>query len=234
MEQAQNSRGRAKEGRAVLKVVLVWNKTGVSLFSLPVCLSESILENLIAMKNSSLHQIIIALLACSLPLTLKAAPPKVGDKAPDFALKTLDDQTVRLSDLTAAGRVVLIVLRGWPGYQCPLCTRQVQDYIASSPGFGEAKVRVVMVYPGPADSLVVHAKEFLENKQWPSDFIYVTDPDYTMVNAYGLRWDAPGETAYPATFVLNPQGKVHSVKVSHSHGDRTKAGDILEQLKRQP
>jgi len=204
------------------------------LFSLPVCLSESIFENLTAMKNSSLHQIIIALLACLLPLALKAAPPNVGDKAPDFALKTLDDQTVRLSDLTAGGRVVLIVLRGWPGYQCPLCTRQVQDYIASSPGFAEAKVRVVMVYPGPADSLVAHAKEFLENKQWPRDFIYVTDPDYTMVNAYGLRWDAPQETAYPATFVLNPQGKIRSAKISHSHGDRTKAGDILEELKRQP
>jgi len=95
-------------------------------------------------------------------------------------------------------------------------------------------VRVVMVYPGPADSLVAHAKEFLENKQWPRDFIYVTDPDYTMVNAYGLRWDAPQETAYPATFVLDPQGKILSAKISHSHGDRTKAGDILEQLKRQP
>ena len=56
------------------------------------------------------------LLLCATPLALHAAEiPKVGDKAPDFALKTLDDQTVRLGELTAKGSVVLVVLRGWPG-----------------------------------------------------------------------------------------------------------------------
>src|SRR5256885_6084738 len=96
----------------------------------------------------STYTLALAFLACALPLALNAAPPKVGDKAPDFALKTLDDQTVRLSDLTTTGKVVLVVLRGWRGYQCPLCTRQVQDYIASASGFASAKARVVMVYPG--------------------------------------------------------------------------------------
>jgi len=174
-------------------------------------------------------------LTCSVAFAVQAAPPpKVGDKAPDFVLKTLDNQTVRLSDLTARNRVVLVVLRGWPGYQCPICTRQVQDYIVSSSGFAETKTRVVMVYPGPADKLEAHAKEFLENKQWPKEFLYVTDPDYTMINLYGLRWEAPKETAYPATFVLDLQGIVLSAKISRSHGDRTKASDILEELKRLP
>ena len=171
-------------------------------------------------------------LTCAVALAVQAAPPpKVGDKAPDFVLKTLDNQTVRLSDLTARNRVVLVVLRGWPGYQCPICTRQVQDYIVSSSGFAETKTRVVMVYPGPADKLEAHAKEFLENKQWPKEFLYVTDPDYTMINLYGLRWEAPKETAYPATFVLDLQGIVLSAKISRSHGDRTKASDVLEELK---
>ena len=105
------------------------------------------------MKIKKLLKTAVPLLACALPLALHAAPPKVGDKAPDFALKTLDDQTVRLSDLTAKGNVVLVVLRGWPGYQCPVCTKQVQDYIGSASGFAEAKARVIMVYPGPADDL---------------------------------------------------------------------------------
>ena len=187
------------------------------------------------MKNTYLSHIAVALLACSLPPAMNAAtPPKVGGKAPEFALNTLDDQTVRLSDWTAKGRVVLIVLRGWPGYQCPLCTRQVQDYIASASGFAEAKASIVMVYPGPANDLKAHAKEFLGNKPWPKDFVYVTDPDYTMVNAYGLRWDAPKETSYGSTFVLDRKGIVHSAKISHSHGDRTKAIDILDELKHMP
>ena len=89
-----------------------------------------------------------ALLACLVPL-----PPKVGDKAPDFSLQRLDNQTIRLNDVTSKSRVVLIVLRGWPGYQCPICTRQVQDYIAEVEGFAAVKARVVMVYPGPAGRL---------------------------------------------------------------------------------
>ena len=144
----------------------------------------------------------------------------------------MDDQTVRLSDLTATGKVVLVVLRGWPGYQCPLCSRQVQDYIASASGFATAKARVVMVYPGPADDLKAHATESLKNKQWPKEFVYVTDPSFTTVNAYGLRWDAPGETAYPSTFVLDRNGVVRFARISRSHGDRTKAADILAELDR--
>ena len=180
------------------------------------------------------HQTILAVLACAIPFVLHAAPPKVGDKAPDFALKTLDDQTVRLSDLTATGRVVLVVLRGWPGYQCPLCTRQVQDYIAAAASFESAKALVVMIYPGPADDLKAHATEFLKNKLWPKEFIYLTDPAYSMVNAYGLRWDAPGETAYPSTFVLDRKGVVRFAKISHDHGNRTKAAEVLETIKEIP
>jgi peroxiredoxin len=128
------------------------------------------------------------------PFLLQAAePPAVGDKAPDFTLKTLDDQTVRLSNLTPQGNVVLVVLRGWPGYQCPICDRQVHDYIASESGFAQAKAQLVFVYPGPANELKAHAEEFKswKGKQWPSEFLYVLDPDYTLVNAYHLRWDAP-------------------------------------------
>jgi hypothetical protein len=107
----------------------------------------------------------------------------------------------------------------------------VQDYIASASGFSTSKARVVMVYPGPADDLKAHATEFLQNKQWPKEFVYVTDPAFSMVSAYGLRWDAPGETSYPSTFVLERKGVVRFAKISHSHGDRTKADDILEVIK---
>src|SRR5882757_4963885 len=59
-------------------------------------------------------------------------PPQVGDKAPDFTLKTLDDQAVHLSDVTARSKVVLVELRGWPGYVCPFCTKQVHDYVSNA------------------------------------------------------------------------------------------------------
>jgi hypothetical protein len=65
------------------------------------------------MKIIKLGKITLAALACALPLALNAAnPPQVGDSAPDFALKTLDDKTIHLSDLTAKSKVVLVELRG--------------------------------------------------------------------------------------------------------------------------
>jgi peroxiredoxin len=179
----------------------------------------------------------LAFLVCANSPVLSAAEiPKVGDKAPDFTLKTLDDQTVTLSALTAKSNVVLVLLRGWPGYQCPVCDRQVQDFINSKSDFAEAKAQVVFVYPGPAEDLKAHAQEFKDwkNKQWPGEFLYVLDPDYTMVNAYALRWDAPKETAYPSTFVIDNRGVVRFAKVSHSHGDRTKAADVLAEVKKLP
>src|SRR5262245_18424321 len=69
---------------------------------------------------------VLASLIVTIPNHLLAdEPPRVGDKAPDFILMTRDDQTARPSELTFQGNVVLVVLRGWPGYQCPTCDRQV-------------------------------------------------------------------------------------------------------------
>ena len=171
----------------------------------------------------------IAFVASSILLT--AAPPKVGDRAPDFSLQTVTDQAITLGTLTSNSPVVLLVLRGWPGYQCPLCTAQVRDYISSASAFEQAGARVVMVYPGPADNLKAHAGEFINGKNWPKEFLLVTDPDFKIINSYDLRWNAPGETSYPSTFILDRKGIVRFAKISHTHGDRSKAADVLSKLK---
>jgi hypothetical protein len=44
-------------------------------------------------------------------------PPAVGEQAPDFTLNRLDGKAIALSALTQDGPVVLIMLRGWVGYQ---------------------------------------------------------------------------------------------------------------------
>jgi hypothetical protein len=51
-----------------------------------------------------------------------------------------------------------------------------------------------------------------------------------MTNLYGLRWDAPHETAYPSTFILDKKRTVLFEKISHSHGDRLSAQDALDHL----
>lgn len=159
-----------------------------------------------------------------------ASPPQVGSMAPDFTLKTLDDQSVRLADLTAKSKVVLVVLRGWPGYQCPLCSRQAHDFVNDAEKLKAAGAQVVMVYPGPSDNLKAHAAEFLQDKNWPKHFLVVLDPDYSFTKTYGLRWDAPKETAYPSTFIIGKDGKVTFAHVSKQHGDRVGAETVLKAL----
>lgn len=183
-----------------------------------------------ALKTQTIAVGLAALcLALSFP-TRAATPPKAGDTAPNFSLKTLDDKTVELRELIAKRRLVLVVLRGWPGYQCPICERQVRDLIGGAAKLKTHDVQMLFVYPGPADQLKAHAQDFLQNKDWPSDFLFVTDPDYAFTNAYGLRWDAPNETAYPSTFIIDRKGNVQFAHVSKEHADRIGLEQLLKQL----
>lgn len=156
--------------------------------------------------------------------------PAVGRQAPDFALSALDGSTVRLSEQTARGPVVLVVLRGWPTYQCPFCTRQFGDYLSRASDLQAAGAQVLFVYPGPAVGLEKHAQALTADRPLPAHFRILIDPEYTFTQAYGLRWDAPKETAYPSTFVLDGRGTVTFARISREHGGRVPVADVLAAL----
>ena len=162
-----------------------------------------------------------------------AEVPEIGQKAPGFNLSTPDGHSLRLSEFTEKGTVVLVVLRGFPGYQCPYCQKQVHDFLVNRDNFAAAGVEVILVYPGPPADLDQHAKEFLAKENpLPANVHLVIDPDYAFTNQYGLRWDAPHETAYPSTFLIDSKGTIFFRKVSREHGDRTAAADVLAELAR--
>lgn len=160
--------------------------------------------------------------------------PETGKKAPDFTLTTPEGRQVSLSALTHNSTVVLVMLRGYPGYQCPYCARQVHDFIQNADKFAALKTEVLLVYPGPPAELDQRAKEFLApQEKLPANVHLVIDPDYKMTNLYGLRWDAPKETAYPSTFLVDRKGNIFFEKIVHVHGDRTTAADLLGELAKQ-
>jgi peroxiredoxin len=177
-----------------------------------------------------MKRILTSLFVLAAALPIVAAPPAVGEKAPEFALSTPEGKSVRLSEVISKGPVVLVVLRGYPGYQCPFCNRQVQDFIQKSQGFAEAGAHVVLVYPGPPQDLGTRANEFLTDKKMPGNMELLLDPGYDFTNLYGLRWDAPHETAYPATFLIDSNGLIFFSKIVKEHGGRTTAAEILDAL----
>jgi hypothetical protein len=89
----------------------------------------------------------------------------------------------------------------YPGYQCPYCVRQIHDFVENADKFASSGTQVLLVYPGPPAELDRRAKEFLSKENsLPANVILVTDPDYKFTNQYGLRWDAPNETAYAVRY----------------------------------
>ena len=175
--------------------------------------------------------LLVGLAGC-LTAPLSAAPPSVGDSAPGFTLPLAQGGTVELAQVLAKQPVVLVLLRGYPGYQCPLCHKQVQDFLRNAQAFTDAGVQLILVYPGEKDGLVEHAKEFVADQMFPPNFHLALDPGYEFTNLYGLRWNKAGETAYPSTFLINQRGVITFAKISHSHGDRTTAAAILSELKK--
>jgi thioredoxin-dependent peroxiredoxin len=156
---------------------------------------------------------------------------KVGDTAPDVEFQPLvGDEKIKLSTLTEDGPVVLVVLRGFPGYQCPICFRQMGELVKHADEIARLGAKVVLVYPGPAENLGEKAGEFLKDIQLPEPFVFVIDPDYAFTNLYNLRWDEPRETAYPSTFVLDSNRQIVFRVISDSHGGRAKTTDVLEIL----
>ena len=171
-------------------------------------------------------------LAGLLPFTAAAAEnvPEVGQEAKDFTLETREGQPVQLAKLRESGPVVVVVLRGYPGYQCPLCSKQVSEFTAKAKDFADANAKVVMIYPGEAVGLDPHAAEFAGKLELPEHFSLVLDPGYVFTKSWNLRWDEPNETAYPSTFIVDRTGTIQYAKVSKTHGGRSKVDEVLAAL----
>lgn len=155
-------------------------------------------------------------------------PPKVGEVVPGFELMDLKGEKVSLTELTKESPVVMLVLRGWSGKQCPICNRQVGEFLSKASALSEAQV--VMIYPGEADQLDEHAKQFIGSKSFPGNYHFVLDPDFEFTNAWGLRWEAPRETAYPSTFVVDQEQKLVFGKTVVSHRDRAEVATVVATL----
>ena len=154
----------------------------------------------------------------------------IGKIALDFTLTTIQGDEIQFSDVNKKQPVILIVLRGWVGYQCPVCSRQVGQFISEAEKLKESGAIVLLVYPGPSDVLQKKANEFTEDFDLPENFYFTLDPNYSMIDKYGLRWDAPKETAYPSTFIIDKSGKIVFSKISKTHRGRATIEEILEKL----
>ena len=92
----------------------------------------------------------------------------------------------------------------------------------------KSKTTVVLIYPGAAKGLNSQAQQFIGSREFPANFRFLLDPDYKFTKAYGLRWDAPKETAHPSSFVIDREGKVVFAQISKSHGGHVAVNSLLK------
>jgi peroxiredoxin len=175
---------------------------------------------------------VVAVFAATTRADETPKPPKIGDTIKEYKFQSEDKQEVSLAVLAKKGPVALVILRGFPGYQCPACTAQVAELRKHAAEFKDLGANVVLVYPGEVDNLQERAGQFLKGSKLPEPLVLVLDPKYDFIGPLGLRWDKKGETAYPSTFVLDKDRVVKSAKISKSHGDRAKAEEILVALRK--
>ncbi len=170
---------------------------------------------------------------CSAPTKMpQPKAPIVGQVAGNFELMTLGGERFELADAVKNSAVVLVVLRGYPGYQCPICSQQVADLMNVSEQLAASDAQVALVYPGEASNLSGYAEEFMESRTLPKNFNLLLDPKMRLVNAYQLRWNSPNETAYPTTIIIEKGGKIAFVKVGKQVVDRVPGNVVIEVLQK--
>jgi thioredoxin-dependent peroxiredoxin len=142
---------------------------------------------------------------------------KIGDKAPDFTLKTQDGTTLRLYDLLTQKPVVLFF---YPKDNTPGCTIEACAFRDRYSVFQEMGAEVVGI---SGDSVSSH-QQFASAHNLP--FKLVSDEGDKVRSAFGVPstlWVLPGRV----TYILDQQGTVRQIFDSQLDFD----GHIKEALK---
>jgi peroxiredoxin len=146
---------------------------------------------------------------------------KVGDSAPDFTLPDATRHSISLASLRQAGPVVVTFYRGqW----CPYCDLQLRAYQEVLPRIRALGATLVAISPQTPDaSLSTAEKRKLE-------FHVLSDAGNQVARGWGLVWkvgtsldslhkafgvdlarsngDTSNELPVPATFVVEPSGRI--------------------------
>lgn len=131
---------------------------------------------------------------------------KIGDRAPDLALKDKDGNTVTLADM----RGKKVVLYFYPRDNTPGCTRQACAFAGL---YEEFKKRDVVVIGISRDSVESHVR-FAEKYSLP--FILLSDPELEAIKAYGVWQEKKlyGKLSFGVvrtTFVIGEDGTIERI-----------------------
>jgi peroxiredoxin len=169
-------------------------------------------------------------------------PPRDDVREVPLAFTDKDGKPVDLAAYRGKKSVVLVVVKGLPqktayGYPnpgrayCPGCLAQLNVLTANYDEFRKRNAEVVIVFPGPQDTLPGFLSEARVDGKAPNPavpFPLVSDADLSAVRKFGIT----GDLARPATYILDPGGDVVFAYVAGNDAtyDRPSVKDMLEKL----
>lgn len=131
---------------------------------------------------------------------------KVGDKAPDFRLKTYDGKEMSLKDLKGK-RVVLYL---YPRANTPGCTTEACEFRDLNNKFEKQNAVVIGLSADPEKPLANFRKKQKLN------FALLSDPDHKTIEEYGM-WRMKKfmgrsfKGTIRSTFLIGPDGKIEKI-----------------------
>ena len=147
---------------------------------------------------------------------------RTGDTAPDFELPDETGTKRRLTDLLAAGPVVLFF---YPAAMTTGCTRESCHFRDLAGDFAEVGAQRVGISADPV------AKQHEFASRHSLGYPLLSDPDRTVAAAYGVKRALPMLPNRRATFVIDTDQRVLEVVRSEINMD-THADKALAALRR--
>ncbi len=167
---------------------------------------------------------------------------KVGDKAPDFTLKTPEGKSVQLAELLKAGPVVVTWYRGgW----CPYCNLTLIALQQALPEIQAAGGTLIALNP----ELESYTAETTEKNQL--DFDVLSDPGNKVARQYGIVFkmtpdvasamrkgaktdirngDESDELPLAASYVIAPDGTITYAFLDADYRNRAEPSELVKAL----
>ncbi len=156
---------------------------------------------------------------------------EVGQTAPDFGARNVDDQRVDIKALIGRRRALLLFYRGgW----CPFCNKQLASISEDRQLFSETGATIVAVN----GEEVAKGKELLKRLSLP--FTLLSDIEFEGIDRYGVRDNNPAgylrakgitRLSKPAAFIIDETGVVRYKHVGKNPQDCPKNDDLLRVLR---
>ncbi len=123
--------------------------------------------------------------------------------------------------------VVVVIMRGFSGQVCIYCATQTAAIANSYKRFVEAGGDVVVVYPGPTESVPAFVQAVQTLRKDPPPMDIGLDVSLLLVRGLGIEENL----AKPTSLVLDRKGKIAYAYIGATMADRPSVDDLLQALR---